>query len=213
MIQVTRRKVRRASGAIVFLAIIAGVAGLITAMANMSTETQAPTTEKQVLVTETASSIALTENHVLIRDNPSTSKPEATPKPFEPDPVEVEMLAKTIWGEARGIQSTTEKAAVVWCVLNRVDSDDFPCTVPEVLTQKNQFAGYSARFPATEEHKAIAADVLTRWHEEKQGAQDAGRVLPIEYTFFTGDGEHNHFRTEYRQGDRWDWSLPSPYEN
>lgn len=39
------------------------------------------------------------------------------------DEAEVEMLARLIWGEARGVASDTEKAAVVWCVLNRVDAE------------------------------------------------------------------------------------------
>ncbi len=132
---------------------------------------------------------------------------------FEPDEVEVEMLARMIWGEARGVVSDMEKAACVWCVLNRVDNPDFPDTVAAVLTQPRQFAGYSPEYPATEELKAIAADVLTRWAEEQAGAADVGRVLPAEYLFFTGDGKRNHFRTEYRGGAVWDWSLKNPYND
>lgn len=106
-----------------------------------------------------------------------------------------------------------EKAACVWCVLNRVDDPAFPDTVAAVLTQPRQFAGYSPEYPATEEHKAIAADVLTRWAEERAGAADVGRVLPAEYLFFTGDGERNYFRTDYRGGAVWDWSLKNPYND
>lgn len=132
---------------------------------------------------------------------------------FEPDEVEVEMLARMIWGEARGVASDMEKAACVWCVLNRVDDPAFPDTVAAVLTQPRQFAGYSPEYPATEELKAIAADVLTRWEEERAGAAGVGRVLPAEYLFFTGDGKRNHFRTEYRGGTVWGWSLENPYED
>ena len=60
------------------------------------------------------------------------------------------------------------KAAVVWCVLNRVDAEGWPDTVAEVVTQPHQFAGYSPDYPATEEFKAIAADVLIRWEREKR---------------------------------------------
>ena len=35
---------------------------------------------------------------------------------------EITALAKLIWGEARGISSDTEKAAVVWTALNRYDA-------------------------------------------------------------------------------------------
>ena len=112
-----------------------------------------------------------------------------TPAPYIPDEAEVEMLARLIWGEARGIPSDMHKAAVVWCVLNRVDTESWPDTVAEVVTQPHQFAGYSPNYPATEEFKAIAADVLIRWEREKREGGEVGRVLPAEYVFFTGDGE------------------------
>ena len=134
---------------------------------------------------------------------------------FTPDEAEVEMLAKTIWGEARGVKSTTEKAAVAWCILNRVDSEGYACggDIEYVLTFPGQFAGYNENNPVTAECKEIAADVLTRWAVEKAGAEDAGRVLPKQYIYFTGDGEHNHFTDEWKGGNTWDWSLPSPYED
>lgn len=139
--------------------------------------------------------------------------PEETPAPYIPDEAEVEMLARVIWGEARGVPSDMEKAAVVWCILNRVDADGWPDTVDGVVTQPHQFAGYSPDFPATEELKAVAADVLTRWEREKRSGGDVGRVLPAEYVFFTGDGAHNHFRTEFTGGTFWDWSLKNPYDS
>lgn len=90
---------------------------------------------------------------------------------------------------------------------------DKPDTVAEVVTQPHQFAGYSPDYPATEEFKAIAADVLIRWEREKREGGEVGRVLPAEYVFFTGDGEVNHFRTEYEGGMFWDWSLKNPYSS
>lgn len=120
-------------------------------------------------------------------------------------------LAKTVWGEASGC-TTTEQAAVVWCVLNRVDSPDFPDDPLEVVQQQNQFSGYSPDYPVWPELLAIAEDVLDRWELEKTAVGDVGRVLPKEYVFFEGDGRHNYFRTEYRGGTVWNWSLDSPYE-
>lgn len=144
-----------------------------------------------------------------------TSPPSAaeTPAPYVPDEAEVEMLARVIWGEARGVPSDMEKAAVVWCVLNRVDAERWPDTVAGVVTEPSQFAGYSPDYPATEELKAIAADVLTRWERERREGGDVGRVLPAEYFFFTGDGERNYFRTEFTGGTFWDWTLPNPYSS
>ena len=55
---------------------------------------------------------------------------------------DVESIAKIIRAEA-GNQDEFGKRLVADVVLNRVDSDDFPNTVSEVINQKNQFAkGY-----------------------------------------------------------------------
>lgn len=123
-------------------------------------------------------------------------------------------LAKTVWGEARGC-STTEQAGVIWCVLNRVDSDDpdFPDDILSVVSQSGQFDGYSPDYPVEEDILALAEDVLARWELEKLGVGTVGRVLPPEYLYFEGDGQHNYFRRDYiHSGETWDWSLESPYE-
>lgn len=52
---------------------------------------------------------------------------------------EMEMIAQLIMAEA-GNQDLAGKRYVVDVVLNRVDSDDFPNTVEEVIFQKNQFS-------------------------------------------------------------------------
>ena len=85
----------------------------------------------------------------------------------------VEALAKMLYGEARGIASDMEKAACVWCVLNRVDDPRFPDTVLEVLEAPYQFAGYSADYPVLPELATLAADVLKRYHAEKALARAA----------------------------------------
>lgn len=146
----------------------------------------------------------------LITPPPSAAE---TPAAYVPDEAEVEMLARVLWGEARGVPSDMEKAAVVWCVLNRVDAARWPDTVAGVVTEPSQFAGYSPDYPATEELKAIAADVLTRWERERREGGYVGRVLPAEYFFFTGDGERNYFRTEFMGGMVWDWTLRNPYNS
>ena len=127
---------------------------------------------------------------------------------------EIPYIARTVWGEARGC-SETEQAAVIWCILNRVDSSIryMPDNIIDVVTQKHQFLGYVETFPVTEEIRELVIDVLTRWEMEKAGVENIGRVLPPEYMWFHGDGRHNHFRDSYRGGNRWDWSLDSPYED
>jgi hypothetical protein len=116
----------------------------------------------------------------------------------EPDySLEAEYIAKTVWGEARGCP-VEEQEQVIWCILNRVDSDIpyFPDDIISVITQPSQFHGYSPSNPVTDEHYELALDVMTRHEAEKRG-EDSGRNLPIEYLYFYGDGKHNHFREEY----------------
>lgn len=141
---------------------------------------------------------------------------EAEPIP-EPDRKDVEALARMLYGEARGVASTMEKAACVWCVLNRVDDTSglWPDTIIGVLTQANQFSGYSPRNPVTDALYALARDVLIRWIRERSGETDVGRVLPAEYVYFTGDGERNYFYTAWPAGvtAAWTWELPDPYES
>ena len=121
------------------------------------------------------------------------------------------MLAKLMYQECGGIPSDTEKACVVWTVLNRVD--EYGGTIYEVVTAKNQFAYYDDR-PVDDVLYQLAKDVLTRWNNERNGEENVGRVLPHDYLWFSGDGEHNHFRNAYKgQFSIWDYRLETPYES
>lgn len=126
---------------------------------------------------------------------------------------EVVMLAKVLYRECRGIKSDTEKACVAWTVCNRVGQMDSQNSIHEVIRYPGAFA-YTEDTPVTDELYALALDVLGRWNAEKNGRIEVGRVLPVEYTYFSGDGKHNYFRNAYK-GDYtiWDYSLPSPYES
>ena len=124
---------------------------------------------------------------------------------------DAEFIAKAVWGEARNCDMA-HQAAVVWCILNRVDSALFPNTIREVVTQKHQFAGYHAGNPVDSDILALACDVLARWSIEPSCMAGVGRVLPKEYLYFGGNGALNQFRTGYNGGTVWDWSLDNPYE-
>ena len=104
-------------------------------------------------------------------------------------------IAKMLYGESRGCSIDNQQKAV-WCVLNRVDADGFPDTIIGVLSQPNQFHGYSTAFPVWDELTAVAEDVLTRWSLEKQGVA-VNRELPNTYLYFTGTGRENIFREAY----------------
>lgn len=145
---------------------------------------------------------------------PVVSTPEATKPEWQPDQADVEAIAKTLWGECRGVPYTSHKAAVVWCILNRVDEGGyFGSSIIEVVSKPNQFVGYDPDYPVDPELEEIARDVLKRWHAEKEGETNVGRVLPSGYCYFVGDGELNYFTNEWRSKNYWDWSLPNPYES
>ncbi len=148
-------------------------------------------------------------------------EPEAaTPaQPAEPEPVklyteaDVEMLARLIYTEARGVKSKTEQAAVVWVVLNRLDNPNrLQKTIAEVVCAPYQF-DYRPWVPVTDEFKALAVDVLERWQAERDGQADVGRVLPPEYQYFEGRGGRNWFSAKWKSGEFWGWGLASPYED
>lgn len=159
------------------------------------------------------------EAEAALLPNPPAPVIEVLQPAAEPEPVklyseaDVDMLARLIYTEARGVKSQTEQAAVVWVVLNRLDNPGRPeNTIAEVVCASYQF-DYRPWVPATDEFKALAADVLERWQAEKQGAEDVGRTLPEEYQYFEGDGERNYFSAEWKSDEYWDWSLPTPYED
>jgi len=147
-----------------------------------------------------------TPTPVVTPEQTPTAKPDVTV-----DENDAELLAKLIYGEAGSDWiSTEEKAAVAWCVLNRVDT--YGGSIKSIVTAPGQFAGYSASNPVKDRFYDLAVDVLTRWQMEKQGDENVGRVLPENYLWFTGDGQNNYFRDAFSGGRTWNWSLPDPYD-
>ena len=130
---------------------------------------------------------------------------------YEVTNAEIEIIAKTVWGEARGCNQL-EQSAVIWCILNRVDAGYG--TIIEVVTAPNQFHGYSGNFPVTDEIRALTEDVIARWKLEKAYGGNFGRTLPSEYLYFSADatGSSNVFRTKWTGAcEVWDWNCWNPY--
>lgn len=121
------------------------------------------------------------------------------------------MLAQTLYGEDRNCgdaDDTMRQAAVIWSIFNRCDA--WGQSVDEVVTH-DQYHGWYRDQRHPEWAHEIVRDVAIRWAREKMGETDVGRVLPKEYLFFSNGGAHEKFRTTYRNGQYWDWSLPNPY--
>lgn len=130
---------------------------------------------------------------------------------------EVIVLAKCLEGEAGALKSDMEKAAVIWCVLNRVDSKEryYPDDIIGVVTQQYQFTGYNENNQVRDDLVELVLDVLGRWQAEHRGEENVGRVLPKDYLWFYGLTARNTFRNAYEKdkADYWDWNLPNPYED
>lgn len=97
---------------------------------------------------------------------------------------DVELIASIVYGEVSDVGTTTEKAAIVWTILNRVDAWDQ--TIKEVTMMPNQFwrGGMENTNELSVEARRVTVDVLQRWVREHNGETDVGRVLPPEYLYF-----------------------------
>jgi hypothetical protein len=91
---------------------------------------------------------------------------------------EATYIAKTVWGEARGI-SVEEQEKVIWCILNRVDCPRYPDTIKGVVTS-GAFYGYYKSNPIWEEHYNLALEVIAKWLFEKEGGE-IERLLESDY--------------------------------
>lgn len=127
------------------------------------------------------------------------------------------VLAKMVWGEARGVgdletkngivSGDIQREAVVWVALNRYDAG-YSDSIVGVVTAPKQFSGYKESCPVDPELLDLVYNVLGKWSAEKQGAEDVGRVIPSGYLWFHGDGKHNWFRDAYRGADGyWEWDY------
>lgn len=123
---------------------------------------------------------------------------------YIPSQEDVAAMARTIWGEARGVADPAEQEAVGWCILNRLDAG-WADTVLGVVSAPGQFEGYDASHPVTDEFAEMARDILVAHYRESQGERDVGRILPKEFLYFASRGDgRNYFRTEYCGGRFWE---------
>ena len=111
---------------------------------------------------------------------------------------EIDMLAKAVWGEARGT-TPEEQRLVVWTVLQRVYTGKYGDTIEAVLTAPRQFQGYSASNPVCPEIRALVEAEVKKWErgEDPPTMEPYAKALP--YLYFDGDGRTNWFRGEWKR--------------
>ena len=77
--------------------------------------------------------------------------------------LEAEYISKVIYGTAKN-HSVNDQKAVVWCILNRVESAGYPDTVQGVCEQPKQWMGYSEDNPVMESIYNMVLEILKAWH-------------------------------------------------
>jgi hypothetical protein len=130
-----------------------------------------------------------TQEHIGESDTPA---PGCTDK-------ELEMLAKMVWGEARGCDPE-EQALVIWTAFQQVDAGgDFADykTLSSVLTKKYNFAGYRESNPVDPEIYMLAQREADKWKRGDEPPTLYPYAPTAPYLFFSGDGSHNWFREEW----------------
>lgn len=156
-------------------------------------------------------SVATTPPEVIVATPIESEPPVATPVPAPtPTPTvscepkftedDIVICAKVLYGEAIGCPEP-EQELVVWCICNRVDSEDpyFPDSIAGVATQAQQFHGYSATHPVLPELYEVAKRVLEQWSAGEQALVYEPYATSPDYLYFSGNKAHTHnwFREEY----------------
>lgn len=102
------------------------------------------------------------------------------------DDYEIALMAKVVRAEA-GNQDDVGKRLVVDCILNRLDSDNFPNTIKGVIEQKNQFESYP--WYTQDDWDAVADEIVDRTDDE--------------IVFFRTDRYSTHGEPAYQYGDHY----------
>lgn len=123
---------------------------------------------------------------------PVIVEPIAAPVPVVEAPKvneDAEAVAKVLYGIRDNDEEELE--AVVWCIVNRVESSLYPNTVIEVCTQPSQWMGYSDDNPVLSNLYDIACGVLDTW--------EAGGHRPFgtEYLYLTWSPDQIVLRTSF----------------
>jgi len=75
---------------------------------------------------------------------------------------EVELLAKTVYGEARGC-TPDEQRLVVWTALQRLAANGYGDTIEAVITAPGQFIGYRDKNPVCPVISELVREELGKW--------------------------------------------------
>ena len=112
-----------------------------------------------------------------------------------------ERCGRLIWGEAGGVLDGNNRAAALWCALNRADV--WGESLDDVLNV-GAFHGLAVRGEVPERFVDEAAEILALHEMEAEGWKVTR--LPLRFLYFeaAADGSRNIFSTEFGGGEYWD---------
>lgn len=105
---------------------------------------------------------------------------------------EAEYIAKVIYGTARN-HADSDKKAVVWCILNRVEHYSHPDTIAEVCEQPKQWMGYSHDNPVLTENYDLALAELKTWYN------DGHRPMSNDYIYLSWSSKEILLRDTFEE--------------
>lgn len=105
---------------------------------------------------------------------------------------EAEYIAKVIYGTARN-HADSDKRAVIWCILNRVEHYAHPNTVAEVCEQPKQWMGYSVDNPVLDDFYDLALAELKTWHS------NGHRPMSNEYIYLSWSSKEILLRDTFEE--------------
>jgi len=117
------------------------------------------------------------------------------------DPYDIELLAKTLWGEAPCCPPD-EQRLVAWTVFQRVDNPGWwGDSIRTVVTMKGQFIGYKKGHPVDEGMYALCLEEYIKWMngEEPPLLPPYANSLPY-YYFSAGRGSDGRSHNFFREG-------------
>lgn len=106
--------------------------------------------------------------------------------------LEAEYIAKVIYGTARN-HAESDKRAVIWCILNRVEHYSHPNTITEVCEQPKQWMGYSSDNPVLDELYDLALNELKTWYN------GGHRPMSNEYIYLTWSSKEILLRDSFEE--------------
>lgn len=101
---------------------------------------------------------------------------------------DIDVLARTLWGEARGEQQPNGMEAVASVILNRVRARRFPNNIRDVIFQRSQFSAWNQSDP----NRPRMLRVNDRDPQFRQALEIAQRATAGKLVDRTGGADHYH---------------------